>query len=129
MNDKDAVLLLKETGSAIAMLGGDRVLIEAHLIGFNQWKELRRKEAKPKEWSPRSSDFVKKIQGIIRQMGLKLEEEHPKEQTDAVKVGLRVLARALELLKGRQASRGSQWLIDLGTRDFINDEGRRPRLH
>lgn len=128
MNDKDAVLLLKETGTALAMLGGSRVLIEAHLLGFNQWKELRRKEAKPKEWSPRSSPLNKKIHGIISLMGAKLEEEDPRAQTDAVKVGLRIVARALEMLKGKQASRGANWLIDIGVRDFIEDEGRRPRL-
>lgn len=130
MNDKDAVLLLRETGTALAMLGASRVLIDAHLLGFNQWKELRRKEAKPKEWSPRSASTIpRKVQGILRLMGLKLEEEPPADQTDAVKVGLRVIARALELLKGKQESRGPQWLIDIGVRDFINDEGRRPRLH
>lgn len=127
MNDNDAVLLLRETSTALAMLGGSRVLIEAHLLGFNQWKELRRKKAKPKEWSPRSS-INKKVHGIIRLMGVKLEEEHPAEQTGAVKVGLRIVARALEMLKGQQASQGPNWLIDLGVGDFIKDEGRRPRL-
>lgn len=128
MNDKDAVLLLRETGTALAMLGGSRVLVEAHLLGFNQWKEFRRKEAKPKEWSPNSPHFTKKVEGVLRQMGLKLEEEPPAEQTDSVKVGLRIVARALELLKGRKAPQGPNWLIGIGVGDFMADEGRKPIL-